>query len=94
MDLDEKIEAPKPPEPTITDYYRACLCSPLGLNVLIDILRMCHWLERLDPNDPVKVAEYNIGMQILAQCNGSQNLTDTYELSVVQALVGLRGIPQ
>lgn len=50
------------------DKYRAVFMSPLGLEVLGDILTTCHFGCTLDPDNPANVAEYNVGVTILNRC--------------------------
>jgi hypothetical protein len=40
----------------------------MGLDVLADILDMCHFGCTLDPDNKVMVAEYNVGVAILSKC--------------------------
>lgn len=42
--------------------------NPIGLEVLGDILSMCHFGCTLDPDNPAAVAEYNVGVIILNKC--------------------------
>jgi len=52
----------------VIDKYRAVFMSPLGLEVLGDILTTCHFGCTLDPDNPANVAEYNVGVTILNRC--------------------------
>ncbi len=52
----------------ISDKYRTVFLSGDGILVLNDILAMCHYGEDLDAQNPVEVAEYNIGLRILRKC--------------------------
>lgn len=56
-----------PNQPTIEDKYRFVLGSPLGQDVLGDILLMCHFGVTLDPDNKVQVAEHGVGIAILAK---------------------------
>jgi len=47
--------------------YRAAFGGPIGQEVLADILTMTHFGETLNPDNPVQVAEYNVGVSILAK---------------------------
>jgi len=44
--------------------YRNVFGSPEGRAVLGDILTTCHFGETLNPENPVQVAEYNVGLAI------------------------------
>lgn len=53
----------------VTDKYRAVFFgSPMGLEVLGDILNDCHYGSTLDMENPHQIAEYNVGVVILAKC--------------------------
>ena len=51
----------------IINKYRKVLLSPLGREVLIDILTMCHFGQTLDSANLHQIAEYNVGVAILAK---------------------------
>jgi len=51
----------------VREKYRAVLLGPLGVEVLGDILKTCHFGETLDPENTVQVSEYNVGAVILAK---------------------------
>ena len=53
--------------------YRNVFSNEEGRIVLGDILTLLHFGETLDPNDPVMVAEYNIGLTIMRMA-GAMNL--------------------
>lgn len=55
-------------EDDIGSKYRHVFSSSLGREVLADLLGECHFGETLDPDNKVRVAEYNIGVVILAKC--------------------------
>ena len=48
--------------------YRHIFINPLGIDVLSDILSMCHFGCTLDPENKVQISEYNVGVAILAKC--------------------------
>lgn len=48
--------------------YRHLFSSSLGREVLADILGECHFGSTLDPDNKAQVAEYNVGVLILAKC--------------------------
>jgi hypothetical protein len=48
--------------------YRLMFSSPMGREVLADILSMCHFGATLDLSNPLQVAEYNLAVVILAKC--------------------------
>jgi hypothetical protein len=50
------------------DKYRAIFLTPMGLEVLADILEMCHFGCTLDPDNKVMVSEHNLGVVILSKC--------------------------
>lgn len=52
----------------IEEKYRHVFTSPLGKDVLADILLDCHFGCTLDPDNKVQVAEYNVAVNILAKC--------------------------
>lgn len=51
-----------------TEKYRHVLLSPMGLEVLDDLLQLCHFGCTLDPNNQAQVAEHNLGVTILQRC--------------------------
>lgn len=51
----------------LSDKYRKVFGDPIGREVLADILTMTHFGETLNPDNPVKVSEYNVGIAILAK---------------------------
>jgi hypothetical protein len=60
---------PSPTPGELVDKYRAVfLQSPMGLEVLGDILCICHFGTTLNPANMVQVSEYNVGATILANC--------------------------
>jgi hypothetical protein len=64
--------------------YRATfLNNPLGMDVLADILSLCHFGCTLNPDNPVQVSEYNLGVVILLRCGILAG--DTF-MDVVRAL--------
>ena len=50
------------------DKYRALFITPLGLEVLTDILFKLDFGCTLDPNDTQKICQHNIAIDILANC--------------------------
>lgn len=74
-------------EKTIIDKYRNVLCStPQAVEVLTDIMTMCHFGSTLDPANPVQVSEYNVGVAILAKCGV---FSDDNRDEVFRALCGI-----
>jgi hypothetical protein len=49
-------------------YRELFLKTNLGREVLADILQMCHFGETLDPENMVRVSEYNVGVAVLHKC--------------------------
>ena len=58
--------------------YRWLFSSPMGREVLADLLTECHFGITLDPDNKVQVAEYNVGVMILTKCGifGEKNKMD------------------
>jgi len=52
----------------LTAKYRKILTQGMGKDVLIDILRECHFGCTLDATNVHQIAEYNVGVVILAKC--------------------------
>lgn len=49
--------------------YRIAFIGGIGQDVLNDILLdICHFGLTLDPSNPAMIAEYNVGLAILAKC--------------------------
>lgn len=74
-------------EREIKDKYRALFGSGIGIEVLADLLALCHFGGSLDPDNKVMVAEYNVGVMVLARCGVLQS--DNFE-GVISALLGVR----
>jgi len=87
MELDEKPEAQKPPEPAIEDLYVATFMNPIGSKVLADILFELKIHRTLDVNDPIDVVGHNLGIIILEKLGVLK--TDNY-LERIQVMLGLR----
>lgn len=66
------------------DRYRSVFGSKLGSEVLADILAMCHFGASLDPDNKAQIAEYNVGVAILAKCGA---LRDDNMLSVLRTMI-------
>lgn len=47
--------------------YRLVFQSAIGQDVLADILGLTHFGQTLNPDNPAMIAEYNVGMAILAK---------------------------
>ena len=77
-----------PDEIKIKEKYQYILCRGIGLDVLADILVMCHFGSSLDLEDKHQVAEHNVGVAILAKCGIFGNPKVSME-SIVRALSSL-----
>ena len=68
--MSDEFEAlmPKPKEDDIGNKYRHVFSSPMGREVLADILTECHFMEVPDASNPHKCGEQGIGILILAKC--------------------------
>ena len=84
--LRDEIDARAAAERELRDKYQALFGHGVGREVLADILKMCHFGENLDPNNPAQVAAYNVGMEILQKCKVLQE--DNY-LQIVSSMLGL-----
>jgi len=56
------------PEELMDKYRAVFLQSPMGLEVLGDILHFCHFGCTLNPANIIQVSEHNVGMTIMAKC--------------------------
>lgn len=65
-EFDALIEKKK--EDDIGSKYRHVFASPLGREVLADLLMECHFGRTLDPDNKTQVAEYNVCVMVLAKC--------------------------
>lgn len=66
--FDLRTEKPDTDSQEIRAKYRLVLLDGIGLDVLSDILRSCHFGCTLNPENTVQVAEYNVGIAILGRC--------------------------
>ena len=67
----------------LMEKYRKVFGSPIGQDVLADILTMTHFGETLDAGNLHRVAEHNLGILILAKMGVSSHET---KLDVIRAL--------
>jgi hypothetical protein len=67
-------------------YILTFLRDEISLQVLADILSMCHFGCTLDPDNKVQVAEYNVGVCIL---NRLGVFTADTQFDVINALSGV-----
>lgn len=79
-------------EVPIQDKYRALFSTGLGMEVLDDILRICHFGEILNTENSAMVARYNVGLVILTKCLGSGNRDAVRDF--ISSMLGLGRIPQ
>jgi hypothetical protein len=56
------------PKVDVVRKYKSVFINPMGLEVLSDLLSMCHFGSTLDSSNPQQIGEYNIGVAILAKC--------------------------
>ena len=77
----------------VSQKYRYIFLSPVGREVLADILADCHFGCTLDPDNKVQVAEYNVCINILAKCG---IFGDGRDIPVINALLNslITGEPQ
>lgn len=52
----------------IRQKYFHTFSTPIGREVLIDILTDCHFGCTLNPENTAQISEYNVGVAILAKC--------------------------
>jgi len=64
--------------------YRHVFLSPIGREVLADILGTCHFGATLDPDNKAQIAEHNVGTYILFQCGV---LGPDRDMDVINALI-------
>jgi|WetSurSiteA1Bulk_404760.scaffolds.fasta_scaffold01891_2 hypothetical protein len=57
--------------------YATVFGSPLGREVLADILYRTHWGSTLDAENKIQIAEYNVGVYILARAGILQHMNKT-----------------
>jgi len=67
----------------LMEKYRKVFGSPMGQDVLADILTMTHFGETLDANNLHRVAEHNLGILILVKMGVFSNDT---KMDVIRAL--------
>ncbi len=66
--------------------YRMVFGNAVGREVLADILSMTHFGQTLNPENQAQVAEYNVGMAIMAKTGVFSKGT---KLDVINALSGI-----
>ncbi len=75
-------------ERRLMDKYRAVLFSPLGMEVLGDILiNFCNFGCYLDPDNKMEIGEYNVGVGILSRLGVFSKEAPNYK--VIMALSGV-----
>lgn len=52
----------------LQDKYRHLFLSGIGVDVLADLLTICHFGSTLNPDNSIQISEYNVGVAILARC--------------------------
>jgi hypothetical protein len=70
----------------LMEKYRLVFGSPVGQEVLADILTMTHFGCTLNPDNKAQVAEHNIGIAILAEMGIFSRET---KMDVIRALQGV-----
>ena len=48
------------------EEWRLELLTPIGRKILMDLLTICHFGCTLNPDNPAMIAEYNVGVTVLA----------------------------
>ena len=63
---------------SLKQKYQFLFMQGVGIEVLSDILAMCHFGSSLDFDDKHQIAEYNVGVAILAKCGifGKDNMNE------------------
>ena len=67
FETEELAEAKREKELT-AKYRHIFLGSPMGLEVLADILQLCHFGVTLSADDEAQIGEHTIGTLILGRC--------------------------
>ena len=85
---EDEFEAlmPKMEDDIIGSKYRYVFSSPMGREVLADLLFLCHLFDVPDSNNPQKCGEQGIGIGILGRCGilGPNSMRD-----VINALLNV-----
>ena len=71
----------------LMEKYRKVFGSPMGQDVLADILTMTHFGETLDSNNLHRVAEHNLGILILVKMGVFSHETKMDVVRALQAIV-------
>lgn len=73
----------------LQDKYRAVFCGgQVNREVLGDLLKTCHFGQTLDWENPGQIAEFNLGVVILAKCGILRN--DNFQ-DVINSLCAVSG---
>ena len=87
FDFEEKTENA---DAQISNRYRHLfLGSQIGMQVLADILDMCHFGSTLDPEDKAEVTKYNLGIGILVKCGIFEGVK---QFEIINALAGMKKV--
>lgn len=70
----------------LAEKYQLIFNSPIGQEVLADILTMTHFGETLNGDNPHQIGQYNIGVTILARMGIFAQGT---KLNVLRALLAI-----
>jgi hypothetical protein len=74
MDFDLVSEGPEKARKELDAKYAAVFSPGFGREVLADILFRTHWGSTLDSQNPAQIAEYNVGVYILARAGILQHI--------------------
>jgi hypothetical protein len=70
----------------LRDKYRFVFGTELGSQVLSDILKMCHFAMKVDPDNKNEIIAHNLAVEILAKCGVYDG--DNFE-KVIRNILGI-----
>ncbi|MDD2657202.1 MAG: hypothetical protein PHD04_00890 [Candidatus Pacebacteria bacterium] len=71
----------------LTAKYRITFGNPIGMEVLADFLDTTHFGVTLNPDNPVQIAEYNVGVATMAKLGIFSSGTKEAVIRALMAIV-------
>ena len=63
-----------------TQVFQKVFANGIGKKALAQILVLCHFGVDLDPNDPIMIGQYNLGLRLLWMSGWMQNVCQLLDI--------------